>query len=164
MTDNQLLDIFLKRAAIAGKSYNATLKDPHVVITQQYGKKLYFAVKFDGSIVPFWIKFTKSGWSKIFSFPEVLPEKLIGWKREAIRKIMNATTVFNYIDFDLSTIPKEVAHIFFSALISALNTPGMSIGFQVSGCQDLFDAKETYEEVSVEADLMSFEQENPWLG
>lgn len=161
MTDKQFLDIFLKRAAIAGKSYNATLKNPRVVIVQQYGKKLYFAVKFDGTVIPFWIKFAKDGLSRVFSFPEIFPEKLIKWKQETIHKILTTATAFNnYIDFDLKNTPKEVVHIFFSSLISALNIPGMSVGFQAEGCQDIFDANETYEEISVEADLMSFEQEN----
>ena len=150
MTDKQFLDIFLKRAAIAGKSYNATLKNPRVVIVQQYGRKLYFAVKFDGAVIPFWIKFAKDGLSKVFSFPEILPEKLFKWKQE---------TIHNYIDFDLKNTPKEVVHIFFSSLISALNIPGMSVGFQAEWCHDIFDANETYEEISIEADLMSFSKD-----
>ena len=158
MTDKQFLDIFLKRAAIAGKSYNATLKNPRVVIVQQYGRKLYFAVKFDGAVIPFWIKFAKDGLSKVFSFPEILPEKLFTWKQETIHKILTTATAFNnYIDFDLKNTPKEVVHIFFSSLISALNIPGMSVGFQAECCQDIFAANETYEEISIEADL------NSWL-
>ena len=61
MTDEQLLKVFLTRAEKTGKSYRAQLKNPRVVLTQQYGKKLYFALLFEGLTTPIWISFAKNG-------------------------------------------------------------------------------------------------------
>ena len=155
MTDEQLLKVFLTRAEKMGKSYNAQLKNPRVVLTQQYGKKLYFALMFEGSTIPFLMSFTKNGKKQVFILPE-LPARLMDWKRDMIKKIANG-----YVDFDIHKEPKEVVHIFFSAIISALNTPGMSIGMMAS-CEDMFSPDETYEEVQIEADLMGFNNDNCW--
>ena len=154
MTDDQLLKIILIRAAKAAKSSNASLKDPRLVLTQQYGKKLYFALKFDGSIIPYRMSFSKNGTKQVFVLPE-LPERLMDWKHETIKKIYESSSLCNYVDFDIHAAPKEVVHIFFSAIISALNTPGMSVGLMVLH-EDIFGPDETYEEIQIEADLMEF--------
>jgi hypothetical protein len=60
------------------------------------------------------------------------------------------------MDFDICKAPREVVHIFFSAIISALNTPGMSIGI-MANANEMFGPDETYEEVQIEADLMGFD-------
>lgn len=160
MTDDQLLKVFLARAEKTGKSYNAQLKNPRVVLTQQYGKKLFFALLFEGSTIPFWISFAKNGAKQVFILPE-LPARLMDWKRDTIKKIMNTPGINSYIDFDIHAAPKEVVHIFFSAIISALNTPGMSIGV-MAYADEMFGPNETYEEVQIEADLMGFNDDNCW--
>lgn len=154
MTDEQLLKVFLTRAEKTGKSYRAQLKNPRVVLTQQYGKKLYFALLFEGLITPLWIAFAKNGIKQVFILPE-LPERLMNWKHDIIRNLINNPFV-NYIDFDICKAPKEIVHIFFSAIISALNTPGMSIGI-MANANEMFGPDETYEEVQIEADLMGFD-------
>lgn len=159
MTDDQLLKVFLARAEKTGKSYNAQLKNPRVVLTQQYGKKLYFALLFEGSTIPFWISFAKNGKKQVFILPE-LPERLMDWKHDVIRKLIGNSFV-NYIDFDICKAPREIVHIFFSAIISALNTPGMSIGV-MAYANEMFGPNETYEEVQIEADLMEFNDDNCW--
>ena len=157
MTDDQLLKVFLARAEKMGKSYSAQFKNPRVVLTQQYGKKLYFALLFEGSTMPFWISFTKNGKKQVFILPE-LPERLMDWKHDVINKMLH-TPFVNCIDFDICKEPKEVVHIFFSAIISALNTPGMSIGI-MANANEMFGPNETYEEVQIEADLMGFSDDN----
>lgn len=159
MTDDQLLKVFLARAEKTGKSYNAQLKNPRIILTQQYGKKLYFALMFEGSTTPFWISFAKNGMKQVFILPE-LPERLMDWKHDVIRKIIH-TPFTNCIDFDIFKEPKEVVHIFFSAIISALNTPGMSIGI-MANADEMFGPNETYEEVQIEADLMGFKNDDCW--
>lgn len=154
MTDEQLLKVFLTRAEKTGKSYRAQLKNPRVVLTQQYGKKLYFALLFEGLTTPIWISFAKNGRKHVFILPE-LPERLMNWKHDIIRNLINNPFV-NYIDFDICKAPKEIVHIFFSAIISALNTPGMSIGI-MANANEIFGPDETYEEVQIEADLMGFD-------
>ena len=154
MTDEQLLKVFLARAEKTGKSYNAQLKNPRVVLTQQYGKKLYFALMFEGSTIPFLMSFTKNGKKQVFILPE-LSDRLMDWKHDIIRKLIN-NPFTNYIDFDIYKAPKEIVHIFFSAIISALNTPGMSIGV-MTNANEMFGPNETYEEVQIEADLMGFD-------
>lgn len=161
MTDDQLLDVVLSRAAKVGKSINSEYKNPKIVLTQQYGKKIYFTLKFEGSTTPFWISFAKNGTKQVFILPE-LPSRLMDWKRDTIKKIMNTPGMSNYIDFDIHAAPKEVVHIFFNAIISALNTPGMSIGLMVTISEDMFGPDETYEEVQIEADLMGFKNDDCW--
>lgn len=149
MTDDQLLNVVLERASKAAKSFNTQWKNPKLVLTQQYGKKIYFAIKFDNSRIPSFLTFAKNGLKQVFILPE-LSARLMDWKRDTIKKIANG-----YVDFDIHKEPKEVVHIFFSAIISALNTPGMSIGLMAS-CNEMFGPDETYEEVQIEADLMEF--------
>lgn len=155
MTDDQLLDVVLSRAAKVGKNINSEYKNPKIVLTQQYGKKIYFALKFENSSLPLFLAFARNGTKQVFILPE-LPARLMDWKRDMIKKIANG-----YVDFDIHKKPKEVVHIFFSAIISALNTPGMSIGMMAS-CEDMFSPDETYEEVQIEADLMGFNNDNCW--
>ena len=161
MTDRQLLDVLLKRAAVAGKQHCEQWKNPKLVLTQQYGKKLYFALKFEGASMPALIGFAKNGFSRVFLLPE-LPERLMDWKQETIHKIVNAKEYAFYTDFDIDKEPKEVVHVFFSGVISALNTPGMSTGL-MSVNRNLFGPNETYEEIQVEADLGMFGQ-NSFFG
>lgn len=154
MTDQQLLNVFLKRAAKAADVFKHGVK---LVLSQQYGKKLYFAIacentNFYTSTYPWWITFSNNSKSSMFVLPE-LPDRLMDWKHSMIHEIQQSGNA--YVDFDINTAPKEVVHIFFSAIISALNTPGMSVGL-TAGCT-VFDANETYEEVQIEADLAGFE-------
>lgn len=154
MTDKQFLDIFLKRACKAMS--DSKLHDPQIVIGQQYGKKLIFGVSFKNSLVPFYIiRFIKNNMMCAFFISNV-PENLEQWKQQVIQDII-ASSIKNgkcYVPFDLSTTPKEVVHLFFSALIDALKTPGMGVALPPD-C--IFFPDETYEEISIEADLMSFE-------
>lgn len=161
MTDDQLLDVVLSRAAKVGKNINPKYKNPKIVLTQQYGKKIYFALKFDNLCLPLFLVFAKNGTKRVFILPE-LPERLMDWKRDTIKKIMNTPGINGYIDFDIHAAPKEVVHIFFSAIISALNTPGMSIGLMVTACEEMFGPDETYEEVQIEADLIGFKNDECW--
>lgn len=154
MTDNQLLDVILNRVNKLIEINGHHPKNSKVVITQQYGKKLFFAVLVSTNKMPYWFRFTKDGISKVFIMPE-LPERLMEWKRATIKKIQ--ANCLNYIDFDLESTPKEVIHIFFSAFISALNIPGMSIGLMNVGIPEIFEPNETYEEVQIKADMMMFE-------
>ena len=158
MTDNQLLRVILSRAAKVGKKINSQLDNPRLVLTQQYGKKLYFALKFDYSTQPLWLSFSKNGMNKIFILPE-LPERLMKWKHDIIHEIGQSPFMTYY--FDITKEPKEVVHVFFSAVISALNTPGMSVNLSAAPDNPVFGPAETYEEVQVEADLMEFE--NGWM-
>ena len=158
MTDDQLLDVVLSRAEKVGKNIHSEYKNPKIVLTQQYGKKIYFALKFDNSSLPLFLAFARNGTRQVFILPE-LPARLMDWKRDTIKKIMNTPGINPYIEFDIHTMPKEVVHIFFSAIISALNTPGMSIGLMAS-CNEMFGPDETYEEVQIEADLMGFKNDD----
>ena len=164
MTDQQLLNVFLKRVVKAVDALNryGPNVEPKLVLSQQYGKKLYFAIAFENTDFytnanPWWIRFLNNDKIHVFTLPE-LPDRLMDWKCKTICEIRQS--VKNYVNFDISTAPKEVVHIFFSAIISALNTPGMSIGLTM-GCT-VFDANETYEEVQIEADLMGFNDDNCW--
>lgn len=157
MTDNQLLDVVYARAKKACKQFNSKLDNPRLVLIQQYGKKLYFALMLDGAITPMPLRFSKDGRSQVFILPE-LPERLMAWKHDIVRDIMKKSNYPQYADFDINIEPKEVVHIFFSAIISALNTPGMSISVETL---EIFGPAETYEEVQVEADLMEFG--NDWM-
>lgn len=161
MTDDQLLDVVLSRAAKVGKNINSEYKNPKIVLTQQYGKKIYFALKFDNSSLPLFLAFARNGTKQVFILPE-LPSRLMDWKRDTIKKLMNTLGMSSYIDFDIHAAPKEVVHIFFSAIISTLNTPGMSIGLMFTTNEDIFGPDETYEEVQIEADLMGFKNDSCW--
>lgn len=168
MTDKQIVDVLLKRAAKAGKQIDASLSNPQIVMTQQYGKKLYFNILFDNSVFPHPISFSFKGKTMVFVLPE-LPERLMDWKRDMIKQMnsnganalrqFGTNAVSNFVQFDISTFPKEIVHIFSNGIISALNTDGMGIYITAMGLPVLFAPNETYETVQVEADLMEFENE-----
>ena len=147
MTDKQIVDMVLKRAS-------KSLKKPRLVMTQQYNKKLYFNIIAEDCVFPYPIAFSSKGKTMVFILPE-LPERLMAWKMNIVKQIMSNRTYC--IGFDINTFPKEIVHIFSSAIISALNTPGMGVHVMTSGLPMLFDPDETYEEVQIEADMMSFE-------
>ena len=155
MTDRQIETVLLNRVCKCG--LNAT--DPKIVLTQQYGKKLFFNIKSKKLPWPTPIAFRKNGKTMVFSLPSELPDKVMLWKRDLIRQMVSNPSI--EVEFDIDTFPKEIVHIFSSAIISALNTPGMEVILMVSGLSPLFQADETYEEVQVEADLMEFE--NGWM-
>lgn len=157
MTDAQILDVVLKRAIRMVQQddelHSSAYKSAKLVLTQQYGKKIFFAIMYNGVNTPFWIKFTKDNRSVMFHLPE-LPERLMSWKREIISKSMHNTS--RCVECDFETLPKEIVHIFCSAIISALNDPKMSVGLSTFTNANIFDPEDTYEKVSIEADLMSF--------
>lgn len=157
MTDDQFLKIILMRAEKACKNYNVQFKNPRLVLTGTL-ETLYFALKFDNAIVPVWLGFAKNGKKQIFILPE-LSTRLMDWKQQKIHKMRNfllPTANVAYVEFDIHNEPKEVVHIFFNAIISALNTPGMSVCLMIQS-DELFSSDETYEEVQIKSDLMEFD-------
>ena len=157
MTDRQIETVVLDRAS---KCFSAKVDDLKIVLTQQYGKKLYFNIKFKKLFFPIPIAFRKNGKTVVFSLPSELPDRVMQWKRDLIRQMMSTTPSLE-VEFDIDTFPKEIVHIFSSSIISALNTPGMEVILMQPGFSPLFQADETYEEVQVEADLMGFG--NEWM-
>ena len=155
MTDQQIVDLVLARATrCLNESDCFKAKNPKIVITQQFNKKMYFGIADDYSKIPYFMRFMQNGTSSIFMMQE-LPSRLMQW-HDTIAKI-NASTS-HYVEFDIKTFPKEIVHIFSSAVISMLNTPGMGMWLPMRNGSQLFmfNPNETYEEVSVEADLMQF--------
>lgn len=156
MTDEQIVDIVIKRAIQAWNASHAsenTISSAKIALIQQYNKKIYFTVLIESlaTIVP--LAFSHNRQSMVFLLPE-LPDKLMEWKRDIIRKCRESN--LQYVVFDVRTFPKEIVHIFSSAVISALNTSGMSMNLMTFGHPEVFAADETYEEISIEADLDGF--------
>lgn len=157
MTDKQILSIVVKRIEKEVKTYNSHWTRAKIILLPQYGKKLLFAVKFFSDKINYdcptvILRFNHLGKSMVFSLPE-LPERLMEWKRNAIKDC----TQKQYIEYDPVSFPKEIVHIFSSAIISALNTPGMSMIIPISNNSIyVFKPNETYEEICVEADLLEF--------
>ena len=154
MTDEQFLNVILKR--VSEKTVQSGMHDQHpkIVVFQQFGKHLYFGLTFnDMSYTP--LMFRKDGVNSVFKIMHV-PEHLESW-RYAVTNMMKSS-MHNCIDFDIAAFPKEIVHIFFSGIISALNTPGMSIRCSAPGLT-LFEGDETYEQVCIEADMTMFEND-----
>lgn len=156
MTDEQIVDIVIKRAIQAWNASHAdgnTVSSAKIALIQQYNKKIYFTVLIESlaTIVP--LAFSHNRQLVVFLLPE-LPDKLMEWKHDIIRQCKESS--LEYVVFDVKTFPKEIVHIFSSAVISALNTSGMSMNLMTSGHPEVFAADETYEEISIEADLMEF--------
>lgn len=151
MTDKQIVNIVLKRAAQSLKSNDYDIKnDIKIVMYQQYHKKLYFGMS-NGILHP--LSFSNGSTSMVFVLPE-LPERLMEWKTSTIKKMSSSK---NCIEFDIETFPKEVVHMFASAIITALSSPSMSINMIIGGeVIPLFKSNETYETVQIEADLSEF--------
>ncbi len=152
MTDKQIVNIVLKRAAQSLKRNDYDIKnDIKIVMYQQYHKKLYFGMSFNGIVHP--LSFSNGSTSMVFMLPE-LPERLMEWKTSTIKKMSFST---GCIEFDIETFPKEVVHMFASAIITALSSPSMSINMIIGGgAIPLFKSNETYETVQIEADLSEF--------
>ena len=156
MTDKQIVDTFVRRSNKAAAQWQKPAHNASVVITQQYKKKLYFAVKFDEIAQPVWIAFEKDGIMSIFKLPELddSPET-ISWKQKTIKQIVDSG--IGYVKYDLAKMPNEIVHIFSHAVITALSTPGMSTYFITQKHPAIFASNETYEMIQLEADLMSYD-------
>ena len=129
------------------------LNNPYVVIGKWpfNGKKiLLFGVASKASSIPFYaIRFVTIHNVKLFFIPS-LPKKLDPWKHRIAQQI--DADARQCVQFDLKTAPKEISNIFFSTLANAVKTPG--IGVALLPADYIFLPDETYEEVSIEADLM----------
>lgn len=159
MTDKQLLDAVKRRVLNAINANCDSNKESKVdiCIIHQYRKKLYFCAKLMPSNKKYMFNFVKAedGFRRMFILPE-LPERLMGWKYDVINSYPMASSNGDAYVFDLDKTPKEVIHMFASAIISALNTPGVGMGL-MSVANYVFDPSETYEEICLEADLHVFE-------
>ena len=155
MTDKQILDVVIKRIAKVAKQYDASLSNPKICFFHQYAKKLMFCVKFNNSTTPYLIRFRKNSTSIVFMLPE-LPGEDLEWKRNVIKQLVNSNNT-QLVEYDLEHTPKSIIHIFSSAMISALNSPTMSVDIGINNCLPIFNANETYEEVSIEADMDTFD-------
>ena len=154
MTDRQILDMVVKRIDLAAKQYDTKLTNPKICFVQQYSKKLIFCVKFNNSTIPYFIRFRKGKTSMAFVLPELSGNDL-EWKRNTIRQLANSGNA-QLVEYDLDRTPKSVIHIFSSAMISALNSNEMGVDIGISNCIPIFKTNETYEEVSIEADMDTF--------
>lgn len=155
MTDMQLVNLVRRRASKCSDNENASSL-PKIVVVQQYHKKLYFALKFENSKLYSFLTFSQDNQSVVFRLPE-LPERLMDWKHDIIKRCESSKE--QCVEFDISTFPKEIVHMFCCSIISALNTPGMSVMYISESRQSIFEPDETYEEIQIEADMQVFDGE-----
>lgn len=154
MTDEQIVQFVLHRASINGQEHGLT--SPKLVIYKRGSTSMYLAVKFNGHAEPFILRFTKGPSRGLFKL-NAAGKEAEEW-RKTVEAILVNTTWYEH-DYCLATLPGSVKHYVSYAIIEALKTKG--VGFDLfspsySKDIDLIRPTETYEEATIEADLMDF--------
>ena len=157
MTDRQIVDFILFRAKKSVAQAKSDLVDPKLVLYHN-AQRLYLAVKFKNYNEPCMIRFIrKNNMCGLFQVKCDNPE-FSSWK-QALKNSFGNTAVF-IADYDLESLPPYIKHFVSYAFIEALKSKGIGFDmFALSYPADfpLIDPNETYEEVSIETDLMGFE-------
>lgn len=153
MTDKQIVQFVLRRATIGGQSVG--LSSPKLVIYFS-GPLPLLGVKYNNIDEIFLLRFTYGTHRGLFKLNE--PANKAGeafdkWKKTA--KQVNDTD----LEYSLDTLPANIKHYVSYAFIEALKTNGMGCDMFSFSYDDISIIKpnETYEEASIEADLMDVE-------
>lgn len=149
MTDYQIVK-FIENRAEKYKGGN----DPRLVIYWR-GGRAFIGIKFSNLDTPFIMRFTKGNQRGIFKLNT--HDKEI---REWCENIVASRGYYDsiVISYDLSMIPKNIKHFVSYAIIEALQTKGY--GFDIFSPEystddiELISANETYDEVSIEVDML----------
>ena len=153
MTDKQIVQFVLRRATIGGQQFG--FSSPKLVI---YFDRLstILAVKYNNSDEIFLLRFTHGTHRCLFRLNE--PVKKAG---EAFDKWKKTAKHVNDVDleYSLDTLPANIKHYVSYAFIEALKTNGMGCDMFTFSYDDISIIKpnETYEEASIEVDLMDVE-------
>lgn len=153
MTDKQIVQFVLRRATIGGQRFG--FSSPKLVIYFS-GPLPLLAVKYNNIDDIFLLRFTHGKRRCLFKLNE--PANKAGeafdkWKKTA--KQVNDTD----LEYSLDTLPANIKHYVSYAIIEALKTNGMGLDMFTFSHDDISIIKpsETYEEASIEADLMDVE-------
>lgn len=153
MTDKQIVQFVLHRAAIGGQQFG--FSSPKLVIYFS-GPLPLLAVKYNNIDEIFLLRFTHGKRRCLFKLD--VPANKVGeafdeWKKTAKR--VNAVD----LEYSLDTLPANIKHYVSYAFIDALKTNGMGCDMFTFSYDDISIIKpnETYEEASIEADLMDVE-------
>lgn len=157
MTDEQIVKFIIYRAQKAGQPLKLT--NPKLVIYANAGSTIYLAVRFDGYEDPFFVRFTQGTARGIFKIKPQDPSFAV-WKAKLFAE--NGSKF--EIDYDLFKLPSCVKHFVSYAVIEALKTKGMGFDlFNLSFKPDpeIIRPSESYEEASIETDLVDFNFDFP---
>ena len=152
MTDQQFIDVILMRAQKAMRNYNpSTASNPKIVVMPQYGKNIIFGIKFDKLSSPYLLYFKNTAHMSVFKL-DGSNESCSSWIKDTIKNMQD--TKSKWACFEIESTPANVMHYFIHAVIEALNTPEMSMSLLASPPINIFKGDETYETVSIEADMV----------
>ena len=157
MTDKQIIDVLIKRAAKAGASLRYT--QPNVVLMQKYNKKLYVGMQFKESLA-YPLCFFDNNKQVVFRLSSC-NEGFSSWSKDIIKKISSISNII----YNPDDMPDFIRHEVSMAIIEALKNPKVGIkliGFLNIGTlsnMHLVEPEETYEQISIEADMTLFDDE-----
>ncbi len=153
MTDKQIVQFVLHRAALGGQHLG--FSSPKLVIYIS-GSSMLLAVKYNNSDEIFLLRFKNGTRRSLFKLDEPINkagEAFGKWKKTA--KQVNDVV----LEYSLDMLPANIKHYVSYAFIDALKTNGMGFDLFSFSYDDISIIKpnETYEEASIEADLMDVE-------
>lgn len=153
MTDKQIVKFVLHRAAIGGQQFG--FSSPKLVIYFS-GPTTLLAVKYNNSDEIFLLRFKNGTFRALFKLNEPINkagEAFDKWKKTA-KQVNNVV-----LEYSLDMLPANIKHYVSYAFIDALKTDGMGFDLFSFSYDDISIIKpnETYEEASIEADLMDVE-------
>lgn len=154
MTDKQIVQFVLHRAALGGQRLG--FSSPKLVIYFSPSSLPFLAVKYNNCDETFLLRFTHGTRRCLFKL-----NKPINNAREAFDKWKKTAKQVNDADleYSLDKLPANIKHYVSYAFIDALKTNGMGFDLFSFSYDDISIIKpnETYEEASIEADLMDVE-------
>ena len=157
MADKQIVQFILHRAAKNCKHLH--ISDPKLLIVKGPTSSLYLGVQFDVLSAFFFIRFTNGSKRGLFNINPA-DDGFKTWKESLIKAHGN---IFQ-VEYDLDMLPAYVKHYVSYAFIQALKTKEMGFDLFSAAFHDdimLVSPNETYEEASIEIDLMDFELDAP---
>lgn len=158
MTDEQIIDVLKKRAALAGKNFG--YKNPKIVLKKLYTDNTYsLCVLFEDSSSEKPLAFFKDTQSAIFKID-------IREDKDTFHDIYSTNLIkiqYNLIMYDPKHMPDCINHKVAMSIIEMLKSSTIGLGFvdiknfgtlRNKAC--MISPDETYESISIEADLDVF--------
>ena len=152
MTNKDLCEFLLARANDKGREFG--VKNAQLVVHKN-GKNLYLAIKSDGFVLPFLIRFTQR-FNAVFKLTSIDPSFSSFYANACS---MMASKHTNEIPYDDAKLPNVLKNKVSAALVQAFKTNGMGLDLinpSIGKSIQIVQPNETYEEIAIENDLNSF--------
>ena len=151
MTDQQIVNFIEYRAKKNGLEHK--LYNPKLILYVGQNRFPFIGIKYENNDNVFFLRFWRNNIRAMFKIDfNINGLSVEDWISDKFKQKNG------YIEYDLSSVPKNIAHYVSYAIIDALkrNNTGLDMfSYNLYGVDiKLIDPNETYEEAAIETDLM----------